>query len=212
MKWLLALLFIPVFALISSAYYSINIVSAPLMTPPAYSYFYLEFQFSPTNNTPQPFAIFVGNSPNNLTEVAEGYTLPNGTGYAKVPVINSQVEYVDVVWINRNYTLFQIFPQTVTSNSSSSPNGVYNQNQGFVFNLPSWVLWIIGSVIILIFMGLGWKFMGAGGLVIFGAVSIFLTSFFGLIPFYIIYIFVFIVAIIGARTITKQLGGGDEEG
>ncbi len=86
------LLVIPIFAVIGSAY-SISIISTPPVNPPAY--FYLEFQFSPTNNTPQPYAIFVGNSPNNLTEVAEGYTLPNGTGYAKVPVINSEVEYVD---------------------------------------------------------------------------------------------------------------------
>ena len=92
------MLVIPIFAVIGSAY-SISIISTPPVNPPAYSYFYLEFQFSPTNNTPQPYAIFVGNSPNNLTEVAEGYTLPNGTGYAKVPVINSEVEYVDVVWV-----------------------------------------------------------------------------------------------------------------
>jgi len=194
--------------MLSSAY-TISIVSTPPINPPAYSYFYLEFQFSPVNGTPQPYAIFVGNSPNNLTEVAEGYTLPNGTGYARVPVLNVQVEYVDVVWVNVNYTIFQIFPQMVQTNSSTV--SVQNQNQGFTFNLPSWVSWIIGAVLILIFMGIGWKFMGSAGLVVFGVVSVFLVSFFGLIPSYIIYIFVFIVAIIGARILTRQLGGGEEE-
>ncbi len=52
--------------------------------------------------------------------------------------------------------------------------------------------------------------MGPAGLAVFGTVSIFLVSFFGLIPFYIIYIFVFIVAIIGAKIITRQFGGGEE--
>jgi len=210
MKWplLFLLLVIPIFAMLSSAY-TISIVSTPPINPPAYSYFYLEFQFSPVNGTPQPYAIFVGNSPNNLTEVAEGYTLPNGTGYARVPVLNVQVEYVDVVWVNVNYTIFQIFPQMVQTNSSTV--SVQNQNQGFTFNLPSWVSWIIGAVLILIFMGIGWKFMGSAGLVVFGVVSVFLVSFFGLIPSYIIYIFVFIVAIIGARILTRQLGGGEEE-
>jgi len=207
---LLSLLMIPLFALTSLGYYNINIVSLPSVNPPAYSYFYLEFQFSPTNGTPQPYAIFVGNSLNNLTMVAEGYTFPNGTGYARVPVINSPVEYIDIVWVNKNYSVFQIFPQTVPTNSSSPV--VQNQvGQGFNFNLPPWVSWVIGSIIILFFMALGWKFMRAGGLVIFGAVSIFLTSFFGLIPFYIIFIFVFIVAIIGARTIMNQIGGVEEE-
>jgi len=210
MKWplLFLLLVIPIFAMLSSAY-TISIVSTPPINPPAYSYFYLEFQFSPVNGTPQPYAIFVGNSPNNLTEVAEGYTLSNGTGYARVPVLNVQVEYVDVVWVNVNYTIFQIFPQMVQTNSSTV--SVQNQNQGFTFNLPSWVSWIIGAVLILIFMGIGWKFMGSAGLVVFGVVSVFLVSFFGLIPSYIIYIFVFIVAIIGARILTRQLGGGEEE-
>ncbi|BFI75434.1 hypothetical protein [Sulfurisphaera ohwakuensis] len=209
MKWLLvALALIPVFALLSSAY-TISIVSTPPVNPPAYSYFYLEFQFSPTNNTPQPYAIFVGNSPNNLTEVAEGYTLPNGTGYARVPVINSQVEYVDVVWVNVNYTIFQIFPQTVPTNTTTTVT--INSSSGFSFALPSWVEWILGAVIVLVFMGLGWKFMGAGGLAVFGVVAIFLASFFGLIPTYIIYIFVFVVAVIGARVLTRQLGGGEEE-
>ncbi len=60
-------------------------------------------------------------------------------------------------------------------------------------------------------MGLGWKFMGSAGLAVFGVVSIFLTSFFGLIPSYIIYVFVFVVAIIGAKILTRQLGGGEEE-
>ena len=209
MKWpLLFLLALPILTLLSSAY-TINIVSTPPVSPPAYSYFYLEFQFSPVNGTPQPYVIFVGNSPNNLTEVAEGYTLPNGTGYAKVPVINAQVEYIDVVWVNVNYTMFQIFPQTIQTNTTTSVK-VY-QNQGFTFSLPSWVSWIIGSVLVLIFMGLGWKFMGPAGLAVFGVVSIFLASFFGFIPSYIIYIVVFIVAVIGARIITRQLGGGGEE-
>ena len=211
MKWplLFLLLVIPIFAMLSSAY-TISIVSPVPANPPAFSYFYLEFQFSPTNNTPQPYAIFVGNSPTNLTEVAEGYTLPNGTGYARVPVLNVQVEYVDVVWVNVNYTIFQIFPQMVQTTNSTTVS-VQNQNQGFTFNLPSWVSWIIGAVLILIFMGIGWKFMGSAGLVVFGVVSVFLVSFFGLIPSYIIYIFVFIVAIIGARILTRQLGGGEEE-
>jgi len=207
MKWPLLLLVIPVLTLLSSAY-TINIVSTPPVSPPAYSYFYLEFQFSPTNNTPQPYAIFIGNSPTNLTEVAEGYTLPNGTGYARVPVLNVQVEYVDVVWVNVNYTMLQIFPETVQTNTTTSVK-VYN-NQGFTFSLPSWVSWIIGSVLVLIFMGIGWKFMGPAGLAVFGVVSIFFASFFGLIPSYIIFIFVFIVAIIGARILTRQLGGGEE--
>ncbi len=81
----------------------------------------------------------------------------NGTGYAKVPVINSQVEYVDVVWVNVNYTIFQIFPQTVQTNTTTKVV-VYN-NQGFTFSLPSWVSWIIGSVLVLVFMGIGWKFV-----------------------------------------------------
>jgi hypothetical protein len=179
------------------------------VNPPAYSSFYLEFQFSPVNGTPQPYAIFVGNSPNNLTEVAEGYTNASGYGYAKVPVINSQVEYIDVVWVNVNYTMLQIFPETVQTNTTTSVK-VYN-NQGFTFSLPSWVSWIIGSVLVLIFMGIGWKFMGSAGLAVFGVVSVFLVSFFGLIPSYIIYIFVFIVAVIGARILTRQLGGGGEE-
>ncbi len=188
MKWpLLFLLVIPIFFTLLSSAYSISIVSTPPINPPAYSYFYLEFQFSPTNNTPQPYAIFVGNSPNNLTEVAEGYTLPNGTGYARVPVLNSQIEYVDVVWVNVNYTIFQIFPQTVQTNTTTI--NVSQQNQGFTFNLPGWISWIIGAVLILIFMGIGWKFMGSAGLVVFGVVSVFLVSFFGLIPSYIIYIF-----------------------
>jgi hypothetical protein len=88
MKWPLLLLVIPTFALISSAY-SISIVSIPPVNPPAYSYFYLEFQFIPAIGTLQPFAIFVSNSPNNLTKVAEGYTDSTGFGYAMVPVINS---------------------------------------------------------------------------------------------------------------------------
>jgi len=210
MKWplLFLLLVIPIFAMLSSAY-TISIVSTPPINPPAFSYFYLEFQFSPTNNTPQPYAIFVGNSPTNLTEVAEGYTLPNGTGYARVPVINAEVEYIDVVWVNVNYTIFQIFPQTVQTNTTTV--SVSQQNQGFTFNLPGWISWIVGAVIVLIFMGLGWKFMGSAGLAVFGVVSVFLTSFFGLIPSYVIYIFVFIVAIIGARILTRQLGGGEEE-
>ncbi|ACZ35817.1 unknown [Betafusellovirus yellowstonense] len=208
MKWPLLLLVIPIFFTLFSSAYSISIVSTPPVNPPAYSYFYLEFQFSPTNNTPQPYAIFVGNSPNNLTEVAEGYTYQNGTGYARVPVIDSQIEYVDVVWVNVNYTIFQIFPQTVQNTTSVNVTNV--QNQGFTFNLPSWVSWIIGSVLVLIFMGLGWKFMGPAGLAVFGVIAIFLASFFGLIPSYIIYIFVFIVAVIGAKVITKQFGGGEE--
>jgi len=208
MKWPLLLLVIPIFSLLGSAY-SINIVSTPPVNPPAYSYFYLQFQFSPVNGTPQPYAIFVGTNSNNLTEVAEGYTLPNGTGYARVPVINSQIEYVDVVWVNVNYTIFQIFPQTVQTNTTTSVK-VY-QNQGFTFSLPSWVSWIIGAVLVLIFMGVGWKFMGSAGLAVFGVVSVFLVSFFGLIPSYIIYVFVFVVAIIGARILTRQLGGGEEE-
>ena len=209
MKWpLLFLLVIPIFFTLLSSAYSISIVSTPPINPPAYSYFYLEFQFSPTNNTPQPYAIFVGNSPNNLTEVAEGYTLPNGTGYARVPVLNVQVEYVDVVWVNVNYTIFQIFPQMIQMNSTTV--SVQNQNQGFTFNLPSWVSWIIGAVLILIFMGIGWKFMGPAGLAVFGVVAVFLTSFFGLIPSYVIYIFVFVIAIIGARILTRQLGGEEE--
>ena len=209
MKWplLFLLLVIPIFAMLSSAY-TISIVSTPPINPPAFSYFYLEFQFSPTNNTPQPYAIFVGNSPTNLTEVAEGYTLPNGTGYARVPVINAEVEYIDVVWVNVNYTIFQIFPQTVQTNTTTV--SVSQQNQGFTFNLPGWISWIVGAVIVLIFMGLGWKFMGSAGLAVFGVVSVFLTSFFGLIPSYVIYIFVFVIAIIGARILTRQLGGEEE--
>jgi hypothetical protein len=207
MKWPLLLLVIPVLTLLSSAY-TINIVSTPPVSPPAYSYFYLQFQFSPTNNTPQPYAIFVGNSPQNLTEVAEGYTNSTGYGYARIPVINSQVEYVDVVWVNVNYTMLQIFPQTVQSNTTTKVV-VYN-NQGFTFSLPSWMSWIIGSVLVLIFMGIGWKFMGSAGLAVFGVVSVFLASFFGLIPSYVIFIFVFVVAIIGARVLTRQLGGGEE--
>jgi len=209
MKWPLALLVIPVFALIGAAY-TINIVSTPPVNPLAYSYFYLEFQFSPVNGTPQPYAIFVGPNSNNLTEVAEGYTLTNGTGYARVPVINTQVEYVDVVWVNVNYTIFQIFPQMVQTNTSTVK--LQNQqNQGFTFNIPSWISWIVGAVLVLIFMGVGWKFMGSAGLAVFGVVSVFLVSFFGLIPSYVIYVFVFVVAIIGARILTQQLGGGEEE-
>ena len=124
MKWPLLLLVIPIFALISSAY-NISIVSTPPVNPPAYSYFYLEFQFIPVYGTPQPFAIFVGNSPYNLTKVAEGYTNSTGYGYAKVPVINSQVECVDMVWVNVNYTIFQIFPQTIQTNTTTSVK-VYN--------------------------------------------------------------------------------------
>jgi hypothetical protein len=119
MKWTLLLLVTPVFTLISSAY-SISIVSIPPVNPPAYSYFYLEFQFIPVNDTPQPFAIFVGNSPNNLTEVTGGYTNSTRYGYVSVPVINSQVEYVDMVWVNVNYTIFQIFPQTIQTNTTTS--------------------------------------------------------------------------------------------
>jgi hypothetical protein len=59
-------------------------------------------------------------------------------------------------------------------------------------------------------MGLGWKFMGPAGLAVFGVVAVFLTSFFGLIPSYVIYIFVFVIAIIGARILTRQLGGEEE--
>ncbi|ACZ35746.1 unknown [Sulfolobus spindle-shaped virus 6] len=213
MKWpLLLVLVIPLLAVssLASTQNSIQIISTPPVNPPAYSYFYLEFQFSPTNNTPQPYAIFVGPSVNNLTEVAEGYTYPNGTGYARVPVINSQIEYIDVVWVNVNYTLIQIFPQTVNTTNTTTTVNIEN-NQGFTFSLPSWVSWVLGSVIVLIFMGIGWKFMGPAGLAVFGVVSVFLASFFGLIPSYIIYIFVFIVAVIGARVITRQFGGGEEE-
>ncbi len=118
------------------------------------------------------------------------------------------MEYIDIVWVNVNYSMFQIFPQTVNT-TTTSPKVC--PNQGFTFTLPAWVSWIIGAVIVLIFMGLGWKFMGPAGLAVFGAVSIFLTSFFGLIPFYIIYVFVFVVAIIGAKILTGQFGGGEEE-
>ncbi len=207
-KWILSFLILLALVPLSLGY-SISIISTPPVSPTAYSSFYLEFQFCPSDNTPQPYAIFVGNSPQNLTEVAEGYTLPNGTGYAKVPVINSQVEYIDIVWVNVNYTIIQIFPQTVQTNTTTSVRVC--QNQGFSFSIPGWVSWIIGAVIVLALMGLGWKFMGSAGLAVFGVVSIFLTSFFGLIPSYIIYVFVFVVAIIGAKILTGQFGGGEEE-
>ncbi len=113
-----------------------------------------------------------------------------------------------MVWVNVNYTIFQIFPQMVQTNTTTV--NVSQQNQGFTFNLPGWISWIIGAVLILIFMGLGWKFMGPAGLAVFGVVAVFLTSFFGLIPSYVIYIFVFVVAIIGARILTRQLGGEEE--
>ncbi|WP_222703213.1 hypothetical protein [Acidianus manzaensis] len=180
------------------------------MSPQAGTYFYLEFQFSPVNGTPQPYAIFVGNSVNNLTEVAEGYTNQNGTGYARVPVINSQIEYIDIVWVNVNYSVIQIFPQT-TNTSTTTTSITLNNSQGFSFALPGWVNWIVGALIMLALMGIGYKFMGAGGLAVFGVIGVFLSAYFGLIPFYIIYIFVFIVAILGARILTRQLGGGDEE-
>ena len=212
MKWpLLLLLFaLPLVVLsLKGSAYTITIISTPPINPPAYSYFYLEFQFSPVNGTPQPYAIFVGPSPDNLTMVAEGYTLPNGTGYARVPVINSQVEYVDVVWVNVNYTMFQIFPVTVQTNTTTTVK-IYN-NQGFSFSIPPWVSYIIGAITMLVMMGLGWKLMGKAGLAIMGVVGVLLTSWLGLIPSYILYIFVFIVAVVGARIIVSQFGGGGEE-
>ncbi|ARM76432.1 hypothetical protein B6F84_10650 [Acidianus manzaensis] len=208
-KLALLLLAIPMLAIISLAS-SINIISTPPVSPQAGTYFYLEFQFSPVNGTPQPYAIFVGNSVNNLTEVAEGYTNQNGTGYARVPVINSQIEYIDIVWVNVNYSVIQIFPQT-TNTSTTTTSITLNNSQGFSFALPGWVNWIVGALIMLALMGIGYKFMGAGGLAVFGVIGVFLSAYFGLIPFYIIYIFVFIVAILGARILTRQLGGGDEE-
>jgi len=51
MKRPLLLLVIPVFTLIGSAY-NISIVSIPPVNPPAYSYFYMEFQFILVNGTP----------------------------------------------------------------------------------------------------------------------------------------------------------------
>lgn len=62
-----------------------------------------------------------------------------------------------MVWVNVNYTIFQIFLQTIQTITTTSVK-VYN-NQGFTFSLTGWVSWIIGAVLILVFMGLGWKFM-----------------------------------------------------
>ncbi|QGA67425.1 hypothetical protein [Sulfolobus sp. E11-6] len=210
MKWpllLFTVLLIIGFTLIARAG-TISLLSTPPVNPPAYSYFYIEFQFLPTNNTPQPYAIFVGPNPNNLTEVAEGYTLSNGTGYARVPVINAQTEYVDIVWVNQNYTMFEIFPQI--QNATTTVTLSANNNQGFSFSLPTWVSWVIGAVLMLIFMGVGWKFMGPAGLAIFGIFGLFIAMFFGLLPSYLMYVILFIVAIVGARILTKQLGGGEE--
>ncbi|WP_222703208.1 hypothetical protein [Acidianus manzaensis] len=96
-------------------------------------------------------------------------------------------------------------------NTTTTTSITLNNSQGFSFSLPGWVNWIVGAVIMLILMGVGYKLMGAGGLAVFGVVGVFLSAFFGLIPFYIIYIFVFIVAVLGAKILTRQLGGGGEE-
>ncbi|WP_338601210.1 hypothetical protein V6M85_13580 [Sulfolobus tengchongensis] len=195
----------------ASTSYNINIISSVPINPHADSSFIIVFQFIPSNNTPQQFAIFVGNSTSDLQHVAIGYTNQTKYGYAKVSVINAQIEYINIVWVKYNYIIITIYPyiNQTTTNITTTIN--LTSSSQINFGLPSWANWVISAAVMLILIGLGWKFMGTAGLLIFSIAGIILLSVFSLIPFWTIYVLIFILALIGAKVISSALGGSDEE-
>jgi hypothetical protein len=176
--------------------------------------------------TNQAYTVLLGTSPSTLTQYVSGYT--NSTGYGQVTVTLSDTPYelIEVDWSGVTYRIINISVTQPTTTTTSTPPTTttltYNYTQPFNNNIsPTSTLYnfsndqpwamLIGIAVTVVVTLLGWKFGGKGGASGGAVMGLIVTSYLGLVPWYIFYIMIFGVAMLLAKTFVDRFMGGEVE-
>ncbi len=172
----------------------------------------------------QSYVISIGNSTATLTQYTSGYTNASGWGVVSVPIKYSPYELINIYWYGVKNVLLNITVTTPTTSTSTIVNTStlnYNYTQPFSNNIkPNSTLYnfnndqpwafLVGIAIIVILALLGWKFgnvAGASGGSIAGIIA---SAYLGLVPWYIYFIIIMIIAMVLAKLIVDKFMSGDE--
>ncbi|MQL56431.1 hypothetical protein [Acidianus ambivalens] len=174
----------------------------------------------------QSFVILTGTSTTTLSQYITGYTNSTGFGQFKVTLTDTPYELVEVDWYGVTYKILNISVTQSTTTTTSTTTVCtstlnYNYTQPFsnnvqpnssLYNFSSDQPWasLIGITVTVIVALLGWKFGGKAGASGGAVMGLIMTSYLGLMPWYIFYIFVFGVALLLAKTFTDRFMGGEE--
>ncbi len=171
--------------------------------------------------------LYITISPSTLTQYVSGYTNASGFGQVTLTLTDTPYELVEIYWSGmQKYIILNISVNqpTATTSSSAAPNVItpsYDYTQPFnnsiapnstLYNFSNAQPWatIIGIVVVVVVALLGWKFgdkAGASGGAVAGLIA---TSYLGLMPWFIFYIFIFGVALLLAKTFVDRFMGGEE--
>ncbi len=171
----------------------------------------------------QSYVISIGNSTATLTQYVSGYTNASGWGVVSVPVKYSPYELINIYWYGVKNLLLNIsvtVPSTSTSTTVNTSTLSYNYTEPFSNHLPPtatlynfsnvqpWAT-IVGLVVLAVITLLGWKFgnvAGASGGAVAGTV---LTSYLGLLPWYLYFVLILAIAMLLAKLLADRFMGGE---
>ncbi len=180
----------------------------------------------------QSYVITIGQSLSTLTELTSGYVNATGWGEVKVPAEFTGYELVNIYWYGvRSETLnITVTPSTQTSTTStntnsniscstynyttpfSSPNNVSSTSTLYNFSKDQPWATLVGLLIIVLIALLGWKFGGVAGASGGGVAGIVMASYLGLVPWYLYFVVILVIAMLLGKIITDRFLGGGENG
>ncbi len=175
----------------------------------------------------QSYVITIGNSTSSLTQVASGYTNATGWGRVEIPAEYQNYQLVNIYWYGVKAVLLNVTvnaPVTTTTTATTTTSLTYNyttpysspQNTSItssLYNFSSDQPWamLIGLVVIAITTLLGWKFGSTPGASGGGVAGLVVTGYLGLVPWYLYFVVILIIAMVLAKLIADRFLGGDAD-
>ncbi len=177
----------------------------------------------------QSYVISIGQSVSTLQQITTGYTNATGWGVVKVPVEYQGYELVNIYWYGMRNELINIsVASLIPTNTSTSSNVTcpsYNYTEPFsspgnisatstLYNFSKYQPWatLIGLLIIVLLALMGWKFGGTAGASGGGVAGIVMASYLGLVPWYLYFVVILVIAMLLGKIISDKFLGGGENG
>ncbi len=173
----------------------------------------------------QSYVVSIGQSLSSLQQITSGYT--NATGWAKVtlPTQYPGYELVNIYWYGvKSEVLNVTVSAPVVSQTTSTTTTPLSYNYTTPYSSPQntsitsslynfssdqpWAM-LIGLVVIGVATLLGWKFGNTPGASGGGIAGIVVTGYLGLVPWYLYFVVILIIAMVLGKLIVDRFLGGD---